>query len=202
MLLVSGRVSVPKPLSQIQRSTRWLLQGLSPKAVLRWIRAKSSNPSAATSMYWKTSPGGNGTVRPRLEASDLNARAVGSSSDLERQLANRHRAAPRTRSGLCLPRRTPTRRPRTPEPSNASSAPTRLGSSDPREHAAAEASTAKIATSESQWPMFGRVWALELREPAPSQSASNGGSAGRSPTVGVLSDSKAGAFAVAGLAIS
>ena len=31
MLLVSGRVSVPKPLSQIQRSTRWLLQGLSPK---------------------------------------------------------------------------------------------------------------------------------------------------------------------------
>ena len=31
VLLVSGRVSVPKPLSQIQRSTRWLLQGLSPK---------------------------------------------------------------------------------------------------------------------------------------------------------------------------
>ena len=31
MLLVSGRVSVPKPLSQIQRSTRWLLQGLSPR---------------------------------------------------------------------------------------------------------------------------------------------------------------------------
>ena len=29
--LVSGRVSVPKPLSQIQRSTRWLLQGLSPR---------------------------------------------------------------------------------------------------------------------------------------------------------------------------
>ena len=27
---LSGRVSVPKPLSQIQRSTRWLLQGLSP----------------------------------------------------------------------------------------------------------------------------------------------------------------------------
>ena len=31
MLLVSGLVSVPKPLSQIQRSTRWLLQGLSPR---------------------------------------------------------------------------------------------------------------------------------------------------------------------------
>ena len=31
VLLVSGRVSVPKPLSQIQRSTRWLLQGLSPR---------------------------------------------------------------------------------------------------------------------------------------------------------------------------
>ena len=31
MLLVSGRVSVPKPLSQIQRGTRWLLQGLSPR---------------------------------------------------------------------------------------------------------------------------------------------------------------------------
>ncbi len=31
MLLVSGRVSVPKPLSQIQRSTRWLLQWLSPR---------------------------------------------------------------------------------------------------------------------------------------------------------------------------
>ena len=31
MLLVSGRVSVPKPLSQIQSSTRWLLQGLSPR---------------------------------------------------------------------------------------------------------------------------------------------------------------------------
>ena len=29
--LVSGRASVPKPLSQIQRSTRWLLQGLSPR---------------------------------------------------------------------------------------------------------------------------------------------------------------------------
>ena len=27
----SGWVSVPKPLSQIQRSTRWLLQGLSPR---------------------------------------------------------------------------------------------------------------------------------------------------------------------------
>ena len=31
MLLVSGWVSVPKPSSQIQRSTRWLLQGLSPR---------------------------------------------------------------------------------------------------------------------------------------------------------------------------
>ena len=31
MLLVSGRVSVPKPLSQIHRSTLWLLQGLSPR---------------------------------------------------------------------------------------------------------------------------------------------------------------------------
>ncbi len=31
MLLVSGRVSVPKPLSQIQRSTLCLLQGLSPR---------------------------------------------------------------------------------------------------------------------------------------------------------------------------
>ena len=31
MLLVSGLVSAPKPLSQIQRSTRWLLQGLSPR---------------------------------------------------------------------------------------------------------------------------------------------------------------------------
>ena len=31
MLLVSGLVSVPKPLSQIQRSTLWLLQGLSPR---------------------------------------------------------------------------------------------------------------------------------------------------------------------------
>ena len=31
MLLVSGLVSVPKPLSQIQRSTRWLLQRLSPR---------------------------------------------------------------------------------------------------------------------------------------------------------------------------
>ena len=31
MLLVSGRVSVPKPLSQIQRGTRRLLQGLSPR---------------------------------------------------------------------------------------------------------------------------------------------------------------------------
>ena len=31
VLLVSGLVSVPKPLSQIQRSTRWLLQGLSPR---------------------------------------------------------------------------------------------------------------------------------------------------------------------------
>ena len=31
VLLVSVRVSVPKPLSQIQRSTRWLLQGLSPR---------------------------------------------------------------------------------------------------------------------------------------------------------------------------
>ena len=31
MLLLSGRVSVPKPLSQIQRSTLRLLQGLSPR---------------------------------------------------------------------------------------------------------------------------------------------------------------------------
>ena len=31
VLLLSGLVSVPKPLSQIQRSTRWLLQGLSPR---------------------------------------------------------------------------------------------------------------------------------------------------------------------------
>ena len=31
VLLVSGRVSVPKPLSQIQRGTRRLLQGLSPR---------------------------------------------------------------------------------------------------------------------------------------------------------------------------
>ena len=31
VLLVSGRVSVPKPLSQIQRSTLRLLQGLSPR---------------------------------------------------------------------------------------------------------------------------------------------------------------------------
>ena len=34
MLLVSGRVSVPKPLSQIQRSTLCLLQGLSPRPSL------------------------------------------------------------------------------------------------------------------------------------------------------------------------
>ena len=33
-LLVSGRFSVPKPLSQIQRSTLWLLQGLSPRPSL------------------------------------------------------------------------------------------------------------------------------------------------------------------------
>ena len=32
MLLVSRQFSVPKPLSQIQRSTLWLLQGLSPKS--------------------------------------------------------------------------------------------------------------------------------------------------------------------------
>ena len=32
VLLVSGRVSVSKPFSQIQRSTLWLLQGLSPKS--------------------------------------------------------------------------------------------------------------------------------------------------------------------------
>ena len=32
MLLVSGRFSVSKPFSQIQRSTLWLLQGLSPKS--------------------------------------------------------------------------------------------------------------------------------------------------------------------------
>ena len=34
VLLVSGRVSVPKPLSQIQRSTLCLLQGLSPRPSL------------------------------------------------------------------------------------------------------------------------------------------------------------------------
>ena len=32
VLLVSRQFSVPKPLSQIQRSTLWLLQGLSPKS--------------------------------------------------------------------------------------------------------------------------------------------------------------------------
>ena len=32
VLLVSGRFSVSKPFSQIQRSTLWLLQGLSPKS--------------------------------------------------------------------------------------------------------------------------------------------------------------------------
>ena len=38
VLLVSGRVSVPKPLSQIQRGTRRLLQGLSPRTSFGWIR--------------------------------------------------------------------------------------------------------------------------------------------------------------------
>ncbi len=42
MLLVSGRVSVPKPLSQIQRSTRWLLQGLSPRTSFGGFGVKGS----------------------------------------------------------------------------------------------------------------------------------------------------------------
>ena len=46
MLLVSGRVSVPKPLSQIQRGTRRLLQGLSPRTSFGGfgLRTKTSLP--------------------------------------------------------------------------------------------------------------------------------------------------------------
>ena len=46
MLLVSGRVSVPKPLSQIQRSTRWLLQGLSPRTSFGGFGLKHENHQA------------------------------------------------------------------------------------------------------------------------------------------------------------
>ena len=48
MLLVSGRVSVPKPLSQIQRSTRWLLQGLSPRTSFGGFGLNSSTVSKNT----------------------------------------------------------------------------------------------------------------------------------------------------------
>ena len=41
VLLVSGRVSVPKPLSQIQREPPPVSSRAVPKAVLRWIRAKA-----------------------------------------------------------------------------------------------------------------------------------------------------------------
>ena len=42
VLLVSGRVSVPKPLSQIQRGTRRLLQGLSPRTSFGGFGLKGS----------------------------------------------------------------------------------------------------------------------------------------------------------------
>ena len=42
VLLVSGRVSVPKPLSQIQRGTRRLLQGLSPRTSFGGFGLKES----------------------------------------------------------------------------------------------------------------------------------------------------------------
>ena len=41
VLLVSGRVSVPKPLSQIQREPPPVSSRAVPKAVLRWIQAKA-----------------------------------------------------------------------------------------------------------------------------------------------------------------
>ena len=44
VLLVSGLVSVPKPLSQIQRSTRWLLQGLSPRTSFGGFGLRHSPP--------------------------------------------------------------------------------------------------------------------------------------------------------------
>ena len=47
MLLVSGRVSVPKPLSQIQRSTLWLLQGLSPRTSFGGFGLKEIAPFGA-----------------------------------------------------------------------------------------------------------------------------------------------------------
>ena len=47
MLLVSGRVSVPKPLSQIQSSTRWLLQGLSPRTSFGGFGLKLKNDEVA-----------------------------------------------------------------------------------------------------------------------------------------------------------
>ena len=65
MLLVSGRVSVPKPLSQIQRSTRWLLQGLSPRTSFGGFGLKDSdNTPVANADVWANSfdgRGGNGT---------------------------------------------------------------------------------------------------------------------------------------------
>ena len=48
MLLVSGRVSVPKPLSQIQRGTRWLLQGLSPRTSFGGFGLSSTGPERFT----------------------------------------------------------------------------------------------------------------------------------------------------------
>ena len=53
VLLVSGRVSVPKPLSQIQSSTRWLLQGLSPRTSFGGFGLSTPlEPSAETFVSW------------------------------------------------------------------------------------------------------------------------------------------------------
>ena len=51
MLLVSGRVSVPKPLSQIQRSTRWLLQGLSPRTSFGGFGLSRTSPEVIGHTY-------------------------------------------------------------------------------------------------------------------------------------------------------
>ena len=68
MLLVSGRVSVPKPLSQIQRGTRWLLQGLSPRTSfggfgLRNDDHKYSPPNTGSPLSGDLKPGRKAWVR-------------------------------------------------------------------------------------------------------------------------------------------
>ena len=64
VLLVSGRVSVPKPLSQIQRSTLRLLQGLSPRPSIGGFGFSPNPPMDGA----RTGEGGKGVTGAMIRA--------------------------------------------------------------------------------------------------------------------------------------